>query len=180
MALCDGIKVFIPASQATLSRNEPLDGLLKQDVRFKILEVNTGRKRAVGSIRAVLAEERKAQEEIFWQTAEIGKVYTGVVKSLTSYGAFVDLGGVDGMIHVSELSWSRIKNPAEVVSVGDTVEVYIKDLDTEKKKVSLGYKKAEDNPWEILKRDYPVGSIVKVKIVSLTTFGAFAADYPLY
>lgn len=178
VALCDGIKVFIPASQATLSRNEPLDGLLKQDVRFKILEVNTGRKRAVGSIRAVLAEERKAQEEIFWQTAEIGKVYTGVVKSLTSYGAFVDLGGVDGMIHVSELSWSRIKNPAEVVSVGDTVEVYIKDLDTEKKKVSLGYKKAEDNPWEILKRDYPVGSIVKVKIVSLTTFGAFAQIIP--
>ena len=178
VALCDSIKVFIPASQATLSRNEPLDGLLKKDVRFKILEVNAGRKRAVGSIRAVLAEERKAQEEIFWQTAEIGKAYTGVVKSLTSYGAFVDLGGVDGMIHVSELSWSRIKNPAEVVSIGDTVEVYIKDLDTEKKKVSLGYKKAEDNPWAVLERDYPVGSVVKVKIVSLTTFGAFAQIIP--
>ena len=101
-----------------------------------------------------------------------------MVKSLTSYGAFVDIGGVDGMIHISELSWSRIKHPSEVVNVGDTVQVYIKDLDHEKRKISLGYRKAEDNPWEILKEKYPVGSVVKAKIVGMTTFGAFAQILP--
>ena len=132
----------------------------------------------MGSIRSVLKDERKKLAEKFWETAEIGKTYTGVVKSLTSYGAFVDLGGIDGMIHISELSWSRIKHPSEVVNVGDTVEVYIKDLDREKGKISLGYKKSEDNPWEILKRDYPVGSVVEAQIVGMTTFGAFARILP--
>ena len=108
----------------------------------------------------------------------MGKVYHGEVKSLTSYGAFVDLGGVDGMIHITELSWTRIKSPEEVVHVGDMVEVYIKDIDPEKKKISLGYKKSEDNPWEIFKRDYQIGDVVEVKIVSTTSFGAFAQIIP--
>ena len=114
----------------------------------------------------------------FWETAEVDKEYTGVVKSLTAYGAFVDLGGIDGMIHISELSWSRIKHPSEVVNVGDTVKVYIKGLDREKGKISLGYKRAEDNPWEILKRDYPVGTVADVTVVGMTTFGAFARIIP--
>ncbi len=126
----------------------------------------------------MLKDERKAQEEKFWETAEVGKTYTGKVKSLTSYGAFVDLGGIDGMIHISELSWTRIKHPSEVVNVGDTVQVYIKGLDREKDRISLGYKKPEDNPWEILKRDYPVGKVLDVKIVGLTSFGAFAQVLP--
>lgn len=171
-------KVFVPASLATASRNEPLEDLRKQQVRLRIIEINAGRKRAVGSIRSVLKEERKQQEEEFWKTAEVGKTYTGKVKSLTSYGAFVDLGGVDGMVHISELSWSRIKNPSEVVNVGDVVTVTIKDIDAEKKKISLSYKKTEDNPWEILKRDYPVDSVADAKIVSMTTFGAFAQIIP--
>ncbi len=178
IAVTNGIRVFIPASQATASRGEPLEDLLKKEVNFRIIEVNRGRRRAVGSIRSVLKDERKKLAEKFWETAEIGKTYTGVVKSLTSYGAFVDLGGIDGMIHISELSWSRIKHPSEVVNVGDTVEVYIKDLDREKGKISLGYKKSEDNPWEILKRDYPVGSVVEAQIVGMTTFGAFARILP--
>lgn len=178
IAVTGGARVFIPASQATASRNEPLEDLLKKDVEFKILEVNRGRKRAVGSIRAVLKEKRKAQEDAFWADIEVGKKYTGTVKSLTSYGAFVDLGGVDGMIHVSELSWSRIKHPSEVVNVGDVVDVYVKDLDTENRKISLGFKKAEDNPWEILKREYPEGTVCDAKIVSMTTFGAFAQIIP--
>ncbi len=178
IAVTGGARVFIPASQATASRNEPLEDLLKKDVEFKILEVNRGRKRAVGSIRAVLKEKRKAQEDAFWADVEIGKKYTGTVKSLTSYGAFVDLGGVDGMIHVSELSWSRIKHPSEIVNVGDVVDVYVKDLDTENRKISLGFKKAEDNPWEILRRDFPEGTVCDAKIVSLTTFGAFAQIIP--
>lgn len=178
IAVTEGVRVFIPASQATASRSDPLDALLKKQVKFRIIEVNRSRKRAVGSIRSVLKDEKKALEEKFWETAEEGKEYDGVVKSLTSYGAFVDLGGIDGMIHISELSWTRIKHPSEVVNVGDTVHVYIKGLDHEKGKISLGYKKPEDNPWVILKNQYPVGSVAEVKVVGLTTFGAFAQVIP--
>ena len=174
----NGIKVFIPASMTSDRKVEDLNTLLKKDVRFKVIEINDRRRRAVGSIRAVLADEKKAKQEEFWANVEIGKVYHGEVKSLTSYGAFVDLGGVDGMIHITELSWTRIKSPEEVVKVGDMVEVYIKDIDTEKKKISLGYKKAEDNPWEIFKRDYQIGDVAEVKIVSITSFGAFAQIIP--
>ena len=178
LVLTNGVKVFIPASQATLSRNDNLEDLLKQKVQFKILEVNRQRKRAVGSIRAVLREQKKELEDKFWQEVEVGKHYTGVVKSLTSYGAFVNLGGVDGMVHISELSWNRIKHPSEVVNVGDSIEVYIKDIDAENKKISLGYKKSEDNPWEIMKNKYDVGTVCTVKVVSMTPFGAFAQIIP--
>lgn len=178
IAVANGVRVFIPASQATATRGEPLENLLKKEVSFKIIEVNKGRRRAVGSIRAILKEERQKLADKFWETAEIGKKYTGTVKSLTSYGAFVDIGGIDGMIHISELSWGRIKHPSEVVKVGDTVEVYIKDLDREKGKISLGYKKTEDNPWEILKRDYPEGTVTEATIVGMTDFGAFANILP--
>ncbi|MBQ2443473.1 MAG: 4-hydroxy-3-methylbut-2-enyl diphosphate reductase, partial [Ruminococcus sp.] len=157
IVLYNGVRVFIPASQATASRDESLEDLVGQDVDFRLIEVSQrGRyKRAIGSIRSVLKEQRAAQREEFWKNCEVGKRYTGVVKSLTSYGAFVDLGGVFGMIHISELSWTHIKHPSEVVNVGDTVEVYVKDINEETKKISLGFKNADDNPWEILKRDYP-------------------------
>ena len=178
IVVTDGVRVFIPASQATASRNESLEGLLKQNVKFRVLEVNAQRKRAIGSIKSVLNEERKAKQAAFWENVEVGQVFEGKVKSLTSYGAFVDLGGVDGMVHVSELSWLRVAKPADVVSVGDTLEVFVKEVDKEAKKISLGYKKEEDNPWEILKRDYPVGTVAKAKIVSLTAFGAFANLIP--
>ena len=178
IAVTDGTKVFIPASQATASKNDKTDGLLKQEVKFRIIDINDRRRRAVGSIRSVLNEEKNKAREAFWAGCEVGKVYTGTVKSLTSYGAFVDIGGVDGMIHISELSWNRIKHPSEVVKVGDVVEVYVKDIDEEKKNISLGYKKAEDNPWEILKNKYPVGTVAEVEIVGLTSFGAFAKIIP--
>ena len=178
IVVTDGVRVFIPASQATASRNEALEGLLKQNVKFRVLEVNAQRKRAIGSIKSVLNEERKAKQVAFWENVEVGQVFEGKVKSLTSYGAFVDLGGVDGMVHVSELSWLRVAKPADVVKVGDTLEVFVKDVDKEAKKISLGYKKEEDNPWEILRRDYPVGTAAKAKIVSMTAFGAFANLIP--
>jgi 4-hydroxy-3-methylbut-2-enyl diphosphate reductase len=178
IALTNGVRVFIPASQATMSRGQELETLLRQPVSFRILEVNRSRRRAVGSIRAVLREQRRELEEKFWETAAAGNIYTGAVKSLTSYGAFVDLGGVDGMIHISELSWSRIKHPSEVVKVGDVVEVYVREIDPESKKISLGYKKNEENPWEILKKDFKIGDAVNVKIVSMTPFGAFARVIP--
>lgn len=172
-----GSRVFIPASHATASRGEPLEDLVGKPARMRIIEINRGR-RAVGSIRSVLKEERKKAAEDFWEKVQVGAKFTGKVKSMTTYGAFVDLGGVDGMVHVSELSWQRIKTPSEVVSVGDVIEVYVKDIDPEKKKISLGYKKAEDNPWEVLKRDFAVGDVVPVEIVSLTTYGAFARVIP--
>ncbi|MBR2338228.1 MAG: bifunctional 4-hydroxy-3-methylbut-2-enyl diphosphate reductase/30S ribosomal protein S1 [Clostridia bacterium] len=173
-----GVKIFVPASLASASRMEDLTPLLKQEVRFKVIEINQSRRRAVGSVRAIAREERKAKEEAFFAQAEVGQKYTGTVKSLTSYGAFVDLGGVDGMVHISELSWNHIKHPSEVVNVGDTVEVYIRDLDTEKRKISLGYRRAEDNPFEIFKTNYNVGDVVTAKIVGMTTFGAFAQIIP--
>ena len=178
LAITEGVKVFIPASLSGVSKNEPLEQLLKQKVDFVIREVNEKRHRAVGSIKDVLKEQKKALEEKFWGEVEVGKRYQGVVKSLTSYGAFVDLGGVDGMVHISELSWLRIKHPSDVVKVGDVLDVYVKDIDTENKKISLGYKKTEDNPWEVLKRDYEIGSVVTAKVVSMTAFGAFAQIIP--
>lgn len=171
-------RIFIPASLASGRYTENLESLLKTKVKFKIIEINKQRKRAVGSVKAVLKEARKEAEEKFWSEATVGEVRKGVVKSLTNYGAFVDIGGIDGMVHVSELSWNRIKHPSEVVSVGDEIEVTIKALDPENHKISLGYKKTEDSPWEILKRDYPVGTETDVKVVSFTSFGAFAQIIP--
>lgn len=169
-----GVRVFIPASQSGLPRGAETDSLVKTQQRFIILEVNEHRRRAVGSIKAVLKAEKDAAREAFWETAEVGKTYKGEVKSLTSYGAFVDLGGIDGMVHISELSWKRIKHPSEVVNVGDYIEVYIKELDKENNRISLGYKKQEDNPWEKFKANYKIGDVIPVTIVSITPFGAFA------
>ncbi len=174
----NGIRVFVPASLSKFSRNDSLEDMVGTTVKFKIIEADKRRRRVVGSIKAANRDIRKEEAEKFWAQAEDGQKYTGTVRSLTKYGAFVDLGGVDGMIHISELSWTRIKHPSEVVNVGDTVEVYIKALDRENKKISLGFKKVEDNPWEILKRDYPVGTEITAKIVGLTTFGAFANIIP--
>ena len=170
-----GARVFIPASLTGLSKEEDLSVLVKETVKFRIIDIDEQKKRVVGSIRAVLREERKAANDAFWAEIAEGQEFTGTVKSLTNYGAFVDLGGVDGMVHISELSWKRIKHPSEIVNVGDTVKVFVKALDAEKRKISLGYKRIEDNPWEILKRDYPVDSVVDAKVVGLTTFGAFAS-----
>ena len=173
-----GIRVFIPASQSGIAKGGELGALKGQTVKMKITEVNRARRRVVGSIRAVNAEARKAAVEKIWSEIEVGKKYHGVVKSLTSYGAFVDIGGVDGMVHVSELSWRRIKNPAEVVKVGDEIEVYVISFDPEKRKISLGYKTPEMNPWNQFMDQFNIGDVVTVKIVKLMTFGAFAEIIP--
>ncbi|MBR3780897.1 MAG: bifunctional 4-hydroxy-3-methylbut-2-enyl diphosphate reductase/30S ribosomal protein S1 [Clostridia bacterium] len=178
LVVSNNVRVFIPASLATERRDENLEDLLKKTVKFRIIEVNKQRRRAVGSIRAVLKEEKKEAVEAFWASAEVGAKYSGVVKSMTNYGAFVDIGGVDGMVHISEMSWKRIKNPSEVFEIGQEVDVYIKALDAENKKISLGYRRDEDNPWEILRKNYPVDSVLEAEIVGLTTFGAFARVIP--
>ena len=177
VVVADSMRIFVPASQATLSRNDSLDELKGKEVSFRIIEIGR-RRRAIGSIRSVLREQRKEEMQKFWDEINVGDRFTGTVKSLTGYGAFVDLGGVDGMIHVSELSWQRIKNPSEVVLVGDTVEVYVKAVDKEKRKISLGYKKEEENPWTIFQNSFSVGDTAKVTIVSMTTYGAFARVIP--
>ena len=171
-----GVRVFVPRSQATMRRDEDYTKLVGQHVRLYITEC-AGRK-IVGSINKVTAEENKAKREEFWAGVEVGKHYKGVVKSLTSYGAFVDVGGVDGLCHISELSWQNIKHPSEVVKVGDSIDVYVKSYDPENQKVSLGYKKEEDNPWEQLKTDYPIGSEFVAPVVSITKFGAFVRILP--
>ncbi|MFZ2221473.1 MAG: bifunctional 4-hydroxy-3-methylbut-2-enyl diphosphate reductase/30S ribosomal protein S1, partial [Gemmiger qucibialis] len=171
-----GVRVFVPRSQATMRRDEDYTKLVGQHVKLVITEC-AGRK-IVGSINKVTAEENKAKRDEFWKNVEVDKQYTGVVKSLTSYGAFVDIGGVDGLCHISELSWNNIKHPSEVVSVGDTIEVYVKSYDPENQKVSLGYKKEEDNPWEKLKNEYPIGSEFEAPVVSITQFGAIVRILP--
>lgn len=173
-----GIRVFIPASQTGIPKGQPLSQLVGQTARFRITEINRQRKRVVGSIRAVQQEERRAAAEKVWSEIEVGNEYTGTVKSLTSYGAFVDIGGVDGMIHISELSWGRIKHPSEVVNVGDTVNVYVIGLDRENKKISLGYKRPEDNPWNVFTANYEVGDTATVRILKFMPFGAFAQIIP--
>lgn len=173
-----GVRVFVPASQTGLPRETPMSELVKQKVRLIITEVNRARRRVVGSISRVTRAERAAAAEKVWAEIEEGKHYTGTVKSLTSYGAFVDIGGVDGMVHISELSWSRIKHPSEVVKVGDTVDVYVISADKEKKKISLGMKDHSQDPWSVFTSTYQVGDVANVRIVKLMTFGAFAEVVP--
>jgi len=174
----NGVKVFIPASLTGVPKDGDLASILGTVQKVKVIEIKTDRKRAYASIRAVLREERKAKEEAFWNEIEEGKEFDGEVKSLTSFGAFVDLGGVDGMVHTSELSWRRIKHPSEVVAVGDKIHVYVKSFDREKGRISLGYKTDEMNPWTIFTTKYAEGDVAEVKIVSLMPFGAFAEIVP--
>ena len=178
VATVKGIRVFIPASQSGVAKGGDMAGQVGKTVQLKITEVNRARRRVIGSIRKVGAETRKAAQEKIWNEIEVGAKYHGVVKSLTSYGAFVDIGGVDGMVHVSELSWNRIKTPADVVKVGDEIDVYVISFDAAKHKISLGYKTAEMNPWNQFMTNYAVGDVATAKVVKLMTFGAFAEILP--
>jgi len=173
----EGNTVFVPASQTGIPRNGDLSVLVGTVQKFRLLEFDVARKKALGSIKVILNEEKKAQEEAVWATLEVGKHYMGTVKNLTNYGAFVDIGGVDGMVHNTELSWKRIKHPSQVVSVGQVIDVFIKELDVEKKRISLGYKTQEMDSWFQFTQKFSVGDIVPAKIVSLMPFGAFAEVY---
>jgi len=178
IAIANDSQVFIPARQASLRFVSELETLLGTTVKIRLIEIDERRKRVVGSARVLLEEEKKEAEDKFWSGVEVGKEYSGVVKSITSFGVFVDIGGVDGLVHISELSWNKIKHPSEVVKEGDVLKVYVKDVNTETKKISLGYKKAEDNPWVIAKAKINLGDVVKCKIVRMMPFGAFAEIMP--
>lgn len=178
VVLVKGVRVFVPASQSGLPKDAPMTELLKKKVKLRIREVNQPRRRVVGSIRDVAYAERRAKAQEVWDNIEVGKHYNGVVKSLTSYGAFVDIGGVDGMVHVSELSWGRVRQPSDVVKVGDELDVYVINFDKDAKKISLGHKDPNGNPWKVFTDKYSVGDVADVKIVKLMTFGAFAEIVP--
>lgn len=173
-----GVRVFVPASQSGKPRGTDLSTMVKEKVQLRITEVNRARRRVVGSIRSVLAEARQAAQAEVWANIEVGKQYKGIVKSMTSYGVFVDIGGVDGMVHISELSWSRIKTPADVCAVGDELTVYVISFDPEKHRISLGVKEQGYNPWNHFIETYQVDDVASVKIVKLMTFGAFAEVVP--
>ncbi len=178
IGLCDGVRVFIPASQSGLPKDADLNELRGQVKQVKVIDLNEQRKRVVASIRVVEREANRAKRDAFWAQIEEGQQYSGEVKSLMSYGAFVDLGGVDGMVHTTELSWRRIKHPSEVVNVGDVIDVVVKSVDKEAKRISLTYKTPDQDPWKLFTDKYAEGDVATVKIVSLMEFGAFAEVVP--
>lgn len=180
VVLVNKVRVFVPASLATLRRTEDLTPFNGTNVKLRIIEVeeNGRRSRIIGSIKSVLKEEKEAAQKEVWDNIEVGKRYTGTVKSLTTFGAFVDIGGVDGLVHITDLSWGRIKHPSEVVKVGDVIEVEVKSFNPETKKVSLTYKKTEDDPWVILPKKYQVGDVVEVKVLKFMPYGAFVSVIP--
>ena len=178
IAIVNGVRVFVPASRTGIPRDGDLSVLVGTTQKIVILEINPRRRRVIGSIKAGERRTRKELAAQLWSEIEVGKKYTGKVKSLTSYGAFIDIGGVDGMVHVSEMSWERGKKPEDIFSIGDRVEVFIKDFDQEKKRISLGYRKEEDNPWNTFTDNFAVGDVIDVTVNRLMSFGAFVAIVP--
>ena len=174
--LVGATKIFVPAYHTGVPKDGDLNSIKGAEVSLRIIEIRGNR--AKGSIRVVSSEKakeaRKAAQEAFWSSIEEGKVYTGKVKNMTAYGAFIDLGGVDGMVHKSELSWKPIASPASVLSIGQEITVFIKEFDAEKKRISLGYKTEDTNPWNVFNAKYAIGDVASVKVVSLMPFGAFA------
>lgn len=172
----DGIRVFIPASQLASRYISDVSSYLKKDLEVRIVTFEKGernRLKVVGSHKVIEEENKARVSEEFWSSVEVGKTYVGKVRSLTNFGAFVDLGGIDGLVHLSELSWKKIKHPSEVLSVGDEIEVFVLKCDAETKKISLGYRKDEDNPWNGITEKYNVGDVVSAKVVKFLPFGVF-------
>ena len=178
VSLANGASAFVPASQVSTKYVADLKEFVGKPMKIKVLEVDAKRRRIIGSAKAVLLAEAEAAKEAVWDSLTPGMKVMGTVRRIVDFGVFVDIGGVDGLCHISELSWNNIKHPSEVVSVGDTIEVYVKSYDPENQKVSLGYKKEEDNPWEKLKNEYPIGSEFEAPVVSITKFGAFVRILP--
>lgn len=178
IVLVNGARVFVPASLSADKFVPDLSSMVGKKVRLRIIEINKQRRRVTGSIKAVLDEERKTNSVKIWDDIQAGNEYQGVVKSIVSYGVFVDIGGVDGMVHISELSWNRVKNPSEIVKVGDILNVYVIAVNKESHKISLGHKKISDNPWNVFVEKYKVNDIIDCKIVKLMPFGAFAEIIP--
>ena len=173
-----GIRTFIPASQLSLRYVEKIEEFVGQPMTLKIIEIDKAKKRIVASRKAVLLEEEKEKKAKIWESLEVGSVVKGVVRRLADFGAFVDIGGVDGLVHVTDLSWGRVKHPSDVVSVGEEIDVKIKKVEPDRERISLSYKDTQPHPWAVAGEKYPVGSVVEGKVVRITTFGAFVELEP--
>ena len=179
VVLVNKIRVFVPASQASLKREENFDALVGTDVNLRIIEVDNDksgrRKRIIGSIKSVLREEKQKANEALWQSLVVGNEYEGTVKSVTDFGVFVDIGGADGLVHVTDMSWDRISKPSDLLKVGDIVKVKVKSLNPETKKISLTMKDENENPWKILSETYKVGDVIDVTVLKIMPYGAFVS-----
>ena len=178
LADVEGIRTFIPASQLSLRYVEKIDEFVGQPMTLKIIEIDKAKKRIVASRKAVLMAEEAEKKKKIWESLEVGSVVKGIVRRLADFGAFVDIGGVDGLVHVTDLSWGRVKHPSDVVSVGQEIDVKILNIDPERERISLSYKQTQPRPWTVAGEKYPVGSVVEGKVVRITTFGAFVELEP--
>ncbi|MBR1820362.1 MAG: 30S ribosomal protein S1, partial [Clostridia bacterium] len=178
LADVEGIRTFIPASQLSLRYVEKIDEFVGQPMTLKIIEIDKTKKRIVASRKAVLMAEEAEKKKKIWESLEVGTVVKGIVRRLADFGAFVDIGGVDGLVHVTDLSWGRVKHPSDVVSVGQEIDVKILNIDPERERISLSYKQTQPRPWTVAGEKYPVGSVVEGKVVRITTFGAFVELEP--
>ena len=174
----DSVRTFVPASQLSERYVEKIDQFVGKPMKLKIIEVDKQKRRLVASRKAVLAEESAAAKAAAWEKLEVGTIVHGIVRRLTDFGAFVDIGGVDGLIHITDLSWGRVKHPSDVVKPGDEVDVLVLALDRERERISLGLKQTKPKPWETAQVNYPVGSICEGKVVRIVTFGAFVELEP--
>ncbi|MDD6888385.1 MAG: bifunctional 4-hydroxy-3-methylbut-2-enyl diphosphate reductase/30S ribosomal protein S1 [bacterium] len=171
----DGIRAFVPASQVSTKYIENLSEYVGKPMRLKVLETDKQRKRIVASQKQVLLAEAAANRRAKWESLVVGSKVKGVVRRITDFGAFVDIGGIDGLVHVTDAAWGRVKHPSDVLSIGQEIEVLILNVDVEKERVSLGYKQLQPKPWTLADQKYPVGSIVEGKVVRIVPFGAFVA-----
>lgn len=168
-----GIDAFLPGSQIDLRQIPDINALIGQEFDLKVIKVNKARRNIVVSRRIVLEEQRNSQRDKVLETLEKGQVRKGIVKNITDFGAFIDLGGVDGLLHITDMSYKRINHPSEVVKLGDEVEVMVLDFNDKKERISLGMKQLKPHPWKDVAARYPEGMVVKGKVVSITDYGAF-------
>lgn len=178
LANVKGFSAFVPASQLSLRYVADLSVFIGEKLRLQILEIDKRRNRVVASQRAVLEAEESEKRQKVWDNIQEGQMISGEVKRLTNFGAFVDIGGVDGLIHISDLSWGHIKSPKQVVSEGQQVEVMVLSIDKENNRISLGYKQTIPHPWDNIEEKYPAGQIFQGKVVRITNFGAFVELEP--
>ena len=178
IAMYGPVRIFVPASQVTSRRVKDFNDFVGNTYEIKVIEYNKAKRKIIGSIKALADAKRKAAEAELWANIEVNKEYTGVVKSLTNFGAFVDIGGVDGLVHLSEMSWQRVRHASDVLKVGQEVSVFVKDFNTETKKISLGYRRAEDNPWADAENKYAIGTVVTATVMRIVPFGAFVEIVP--
>lgn len=173
VVIIEEVRIFIPASLVSDEFVSDLQQFKGQELTFIITEFNTKKNRIIGNRRVLLEKEKNARFEKVFETLQVGDVKMGTIKNITDYGAFVNVDGVDGLVHISELSWGRIRSPKDVVKVGDEVKVRVLDINKDKKKISLSMKFKEENPWNDAETKYAVGNVVKGKVARMTDFGAF-------